>query len=116
MSGNAHYLLNEGQPVSTANPLPTREAGPISAANGSVQTSAVGATFVALAAAVAREVEITNQTGTVIEVRRGGAGVAFQLPSGSIKTFAGVSNASDLSLRRTDTSNVQVTLQYEVRA
>lgn len=84
--------------------------------NQEIQTNATGTTFVTLTALAAREVTVFNTTGTTIEVRRGGAGVAIKLPDGASKTFDAITNANALSLRRTDTSNTQVTVQYEVRS
>lgn len=86
-----------------------------SVSHGSVQTSAVGTTFVALTPAAATEIVIFNLSGADIEVRRNGAGVALKVPDSTGKSFDTITNASDLSLRRFDTGNTPVTVQYEVR-
>jgi len=80
-----------------------------SAGHTSVQTSATGATYVAFASQACKQLTIVNDTGTKLEARQAAAGVALRLPDGSIYTFYGLANASELDLRRADTSNTQVT-------
>ena len=83
--------------------------------NFSVQTAATGASFVALASASCNVVRIVNAwPGAVdIEVRRGGTGVTIPVPGGAERAFDGVTNASDLQVRRIDQSNTQVTIYCE---
>ncbi len=80
--------------------------------NASVQTSATGATYVDLTAVRANRVHIFNDTGTIIEVRQGGSGIAVPINDGISFTFSGIANAGALALRRADTSNTQVTVKY----
>lgn len=80
--------------------------------NLSVQTSATGATWVALSSQSAFKATLSNQSGTTIEVRQGGAGVGFPVPTGQLYEFEGISNTSDLEIRRVDTSNTQVTVAF----
>ena len=75
-----------------------------------VTTSTTGSTFVAFASQQCRQLTISNQSGTTIEVRQGGAGVAFQIPTAAFYTFFGLINANELDLRRTDVGNTQVTI------
>ena len=81
-------------------------------ANGSVQTAATGTNYTALAARACRVVHIFNNTGTDIEVRQDGAGVAVPVYAGTYFTFRGIDNANQLAVRRVDTSNTQVTALY----
>ena len=90
---------------------PTAQAASI----GSVQTSASGATYVALADQPCDAVEIVNAaTGAVdIEYRRGGAGSAMIIPLGTSRWVIGITNAAQIAVRRVDQSNTQVTVAYE---
>jgi len=87
-----------------------------SASNDSVSTSAVGATFVALTTAAAERVTVVNDTGTDLELRQGGAGVAIPVFAGSFFTFDGVTDADDLEVRRVDLNNAQVTVKYRLES
>lgn len=101
--------------VSVVDPLPV---APMltSGGNGTAQTSATGANWVTLTAQVCKQVTFVNNTGTAIEVRQGGAGTAIPVVDQSVFTFYGITNASDLSIRRVDTSNTQVTIAYRWEA
>lgn len=79
----------------------------------SAETSATGATYVALADVVCRVVTLVNNTGAEISVQRDGAGTVFPLPDSTSKAFVVGVNANELAIRRTDVSNTQVTLYYE---
>lgn len=81
-----------------------------SGGNFSLQTNATGTTFTAFSNQACKQLTISNQSGTTIEVRQDGAGVAFQIPTGAFYTFFGITNANQLDVRRTDTSNTQVTI------
>jgi len=87
-----------------------------SAANDSVSTSAVGATYVALNTVAAERVSVINDTGVDLELRQGGSGVAIPVFAGSFFTFAGIANANELDVRRVDLSNTQVTVKYRLEA
>jgi hypothetical protein len=107
----------DGGDVSNENPMPVKFAV-ASASFGSRQSSATGATFVALDAAACIGVEIKNTrpASVDIEVRRGGSGATVCIPAGGADYFGGLTNASGLQIRRYDQLNTQVTVDYEVRA
>lgn len=77
------------------------------------QTSATGATFVAFADQPANVLVVSNATGTTIEVRYSGAGSAFPVPNLTSYAFMAITNANQLSLRRLDVSNSQVTVSAQ---
>lgn len=81
----------------------------------SLQTNAAGATFNAFASQGCTALDLVNTApGAVdLEVRRGGAGSTIIVPAGSSRLFVGITNASDLQVRRQDTSNTQVTFTAE---
>jgi hypothetical protein len=83
---------------------------------GTVQTANPGTNYATLTSAACRAVTLLNTTGTDLEVRRGGAGAAFPVQDGMGYTFEGLTNANELSVRRVDTSNTQVTATYEVES
>lgn len=74
------------------------------------QTSATGATWVTLAAQACNSFRLANFTGTTIEVRYNGAGSGLPVASGATYDFLAISNTNQLSLRRLDQSNTQVTV------
>lgn len=76
-------------------------------------TSATGATYTAFGSQACTGLDVVNNTGTTIEYRRGGAGTAMQIPTGTARMVIGITNANQVDVRRTDTSNTQVTLQAE---
>jgi hypothetical protein len=88
---------------------------PVSSASGynSAQTSATGATFVALTDQVAGSVTIINNTGTTLEVSKDGGTTKIQVPTAASFCVNFISNANQVSIRRADTSNSQVTVYYE---
>jgi hypothetical protein len=88
---------------------------PVSSASGygSVQTSATGANFVALSQQVAGSVTIINNTGTTLEVSKDGGTTKIQLPTAASFCVNFITDANQVSVRRADTSNSQVTAYYE---
>jgi hypothetical protein len=92
--------------------VPRAASGTVS--NASQQTSATGSSFVTLASATCSTIEVFNYTGTTIEYRRNGAGVAIPIPTNSTKVVTGIANANEIGFRRSDASNTQVTFFYEV--
>lgn len=94
-------LDNGKQPV-----IPSMTAG----GNLSVQTAATGTNWTAFASQALKQLTVSNQTGTNLEFRQGGAGVGFIVPNISIFTFFGITNANQIEVRRVDTSNTQVTV------
>lgn len=79
----------------------------------SAQTQAIGTSWTAFASQACIALDIVNNTGTTIEYRRGAAGTAMQIPTGAARMVIGITNANQIDLRRTDTSNTQVTVQAE---
>lgn len=94
-------LDNSKQPV-----IPSMTSG----GNLSVQTAATGTNWTAFASQALKQLTISNQTGVTIEFRQSGAGVGFQIPTGTFYTFFGITNANQLEARRVDTLNAQVTI------
>jgi hypothetical protein len=88
---------------------------PVSSASGygSVQTSATGASFVALSQQVAGSVTIINNTGTTLEISKDGGTTKIQLPTAASFCVNFITDANQVSVRRADTSNTQVTAYYE---
>ena len=76
----------------------------------SAQTNATGTNWTAFASQACKQLTVSNQTGTTLEFRQGGAGVGFRVPAEAFYTFFGISNANSLEVRRVDTSNTQVTV------
>lgn len=75
------------------------------------QTAATGTNWTALADHAAKQVTVVNTTGAAISVRYG-SGTSMSLPDGSGFTFPGLSNSNGISIKRTDSSNSQVTVAY----
>lgn len=76
----------------------------------SAQTNATGTNWTAFGSQACKQLTVSNQTGTTLEFRQGGSGTGFQVPTGAFYTFFGIGNASQLEVRRVDTSNTQVTV------
>jgi hypothetical protein len=87
-----------------------------SVTNASVATSGTGATFVPLASAACNAVEFINTAPAAVDIeyRRGGAGVAINIPAGASFPVLGVTNANQLDIRRVDQSNTPQTVYYHV--
>lgn len=78
-----------------------------------VATAAAGATYVTFAAQACSSLDIVNNTGVDIEVRRGGAGSTLVVRDGYSRLMQGVTNANGIQVRRLDQSNTVVTLTAE---
>ena len=76
--------------------------------NLNVTTGADGTTFVTLVDRPCRHVTIGNNTGTKIEIQQDGTGVGFPVFDQTYFTLYGLSNASQIGVRRVDQSNAQV--------
>lgn len=87
-----------------------------SGGNGTAQTAATGTNYTVLTAQACQQVTIMNNTGTSIGVRQDGAGAEVPVFDQSYFTFYGLRNASELAVRRVDTSNTQVTVAYRWEA
>ncbi len=82
----------------------------------SVVTSASGAAFTAFAAKRCKELDLVNTSGVAIEYLRDGVGTAFPVPTGSGRMIIGLTDASQVSVRRVDQSATQVTVNGEAIA
>lgn len=80
------------------------------AGNLSITTAAVGTNWTAFSSVACTRVHILNTSNTTIEVRQDGAGVGLVIPINAGFTFSGIYDANQLSVRRIDTSNTQVTI------
>lgn len=98
-----------GGRFSVASSVPHMSTGVIMSA----QTAATGTNWTAFASQACVALDIVNNTGTTIEYRRGAAGTAMQIPAGAARMVIGITNANQIDIRRTDTSNTQVTAQAE---
>lgn len=77
------------------------------------QTSSTGTGFVSFDALSCSALDIINNTGTTLEVRRGSSGPTLQILDGASRLMQGITNANQLQLRRKDVSNAQVTVEAE---
>ncbi len=93
-------------------PIVYPQNSPCMAAGGHLNatTAASGSGFTAFADHACRQVTIANNTGTAIEVQQDASGVAFPVFNGTYFTFYGLTNASQLGVRRVDQSGTQVTV------
>ena len=81
---------------------------------GTVTTSDTGANWVALADHAGRYVDFQNTSEHDLEYQRGGAGNSMRIPASSGRVIPVSANANELSVRRVDTDNAQITCSYEV--
>lgn len=81
---------------------------PGSSGNVSVTTNADGTTYESFADQACTQMVISNQTGTVINLRQNG--VDFEMPSGILFTISGMTNANQISVARTDAGTTPVTV------
>lgn len=79
--------------------------------NTLVSTPTVGTNYQAFASQECSQLTIANDSGTTLEVRQDGAGVALPVFDGTYYTFFGVTNSNQLGVRRKDTSNTQVVVK-----
>lgn len=102
-------------PKAGASSMSTVEAVPTVVTIVSLQTNATGATFTAFGSQACEQLDLVNTAPAAVdlEVRRGGSGNTIIVPGGSSRMFVGLSNASDLQVRRLDQSNTQVTFTAE---
>jgi hypothetical protein len=78
--------------------------------NLSAQTTTLGNTYQPFASQACKQMTISNQTGTMIEVQQGGSGVGYQIPTGAMMPFFGLTNANQLGVKRADNGTTQVTV------
>jgi len=91
---------------------------PVSSSSGygSAQTSATGTNYATLSQQTAGSVTIINNTGTTLEISKDGGTTKMQLPTGASFCVNFITDANQVSIRRADTSNTQVTAYYEWEA
>lgn len=78
-----------------------------------VQTASTGTNWTAFSSQSCSTLSVANNSGVDIEYRRDGAGSAMPIFDGYAYAIVGISNANQISVRRVDTSNTQVTLAAE---
>lgn len=76
-------------------------------------TAATGTNYTAYGSNTCNAIDIVNNSGTVIEYRRGAAGAAIPIQAASSRLVIGISNSNAIDIRRTDTSNTQVAVVAE---
>jgi hypothetical protein len=99
--------------VSAANPMPTSVPGAVSATILTLTTAATGANYTAFSSQVCQSLDIVNTSSVAIEYRRGGAGNAMTILSGSSRLVVGITDANQIGVRRVDQSNTQITIPAE---
>jgi hypothetical protein len=82
-----------------------------SSGNTSATTAATGTNYTAFGSQACKQLTLENNTGTELEFTYGGTGTSFPVPNGKAFTFFGITNTNALSVRRSDTSNTQVTVK-----
>jgi hypothetical protein len=86
--------------------------GASSLSTDSTQTANPGTNWTALTAGACSQITIQNLTGTVISYRLGTSSAEFDLPNGSSVILPVLANSNEWQIRRKDTSNSQVTVQF----
>lgn len=76
-------------------------------------TAGSGTGYVTFGSLACTSLDIINNTGTDIEVRRGGAGSTLIIRDGYSRLMQGISNANAIQLRRKDLSVTPVTVSAE---
>ena len=104
--------VNDGD-VSASNPMPSSVPGAVSATILSLTTAATGTNYTAFSSQTCQSLDIVNTSSVAIEYRRGGAGNTMTILSGSSRLVVGITNANEVSVRRVDTSNTQITIPAE---
>jgi hypothetical protein len=80
----------------------------------SIQTNATGTNFNVFPSTQCKQIILANNTSVDIEYQRLGVGSAFPIPAQSAKTITGITNASQIGIRRIDQSNTQISLAAEL--
>ena len=78
-----------------------------------VTTSATGANFTAYAAYACNTFKLLNYTDYALDFKLNGAGNILTVPALQQYTFTGITDMSQLSIRRNDQSNTQLTIVSE---
>jgi len=77
-----------------------------------IQTSASGTVFVSLADEVCDEVYINNRSGQSLDIRIAPGTTEHVLENGLGRGYSIQKNAKEVSIKRTDDSTSQVTVEY----
>ena len=107
--------IDDTGPLPGPDSMSVVEATPSAVTIVALTTSATGATFVAFGSQACEQLDLVNTAPAAVdlEIRRGGSGNTIIVPAGSSRMFVGLSNASDLQVRRFDQSNTQITFTGE---
>lgn len=76
-------------------------------------TNADGTSYVTFADGPCAALDIANNTGVAIEYRRNGGGLALPIFQGQTRRIVGITNASQIGVRRVDLNVAQVVVQAE---
>lgn len=77
----------------------------------SVQTASTGTNYASFSSQACTSVSILNTTGTDLQIKMKNSATPIPLPNATVINRLGVQfNANEVSVRRTDTSNTQVTV------
>jgi hypothetical protein len=79
----------------------------------SAATNATGTGWTAFSSQACTALDIVNLTGVDIEYRRGAAGTAMRIGNGTARMVIGITNASQVDIRRVDQALTAVTVQAE---
>jgi hypothetical protein len=93
--------------------MPSSVPGAVSATILSLTTAATGANYTTFATTTCQSLDIVNTSSVAIEYRRGGAGNAMTILSGSSRLVVGITDANQIAVRRVDQSNTQITIPAE---
>ncbi|AEJ81568.1 gp049 [Erwinia phage vB_EamP-S6] len=102
-------IINALQSLLSAVKMPTYS----SVVGVSVATSTTGATWTVFGSQACAAFDLVNDSGTAIEYRRGGAGVAITIPAGASRLITGITNTNQIGVRRVDQSNTAATVKGE---
>ncbi|MFG1462127.1 hypothetical protein V5F77_04435 [Xanthobacter sp. DSM 24535] len=95
-------LMNNGQRMDAVVAVPVMTEG------GNISANATGAAFVIYGAQACSQITIAAPKSVDVEVQQDGAGLAFPVYAGTYMTFFGLTNASQLGVRRVDQTAVAV--------
>lgn len=79
----------------------------------SAQTQSTGSNYTTFSTQACWALDIANNSGVAIEYRRDGTGNTIAIPTGASRLVLGIYNANQISIRRVDQSNTQVTVTAE---
>lgn len=75
-----------------------------------LQSQATGTNYSTFPDIKCHQLTIVNDTGTKLWVRQDGVDPPLPIPDGQSYPFFGIANANELSFKRADSSNTQVTI------